>query len=205
MRPYEVNLGETDRVVTEITEAVAQVLEKDGDLPGCIRESMAKMAAIPVTGARKPLVGVVGEIYVRNNVYAKEDVISAIELFGGEAWMIPITDWILYTSSIDNYKEEFPSTSMSWDKADAFVTYHRMRHWEQKLMRAASPFLDDRLTYLNEAEAGAFQLPSDEKLLGAWRAYQVQGATNFSFGYAKEVRGDLSSRCTNAIEAGVAS
>jgi predicted nucleotide-binding protein (sugar kinase/HSP70/actin superfamily) len=86
----------------------------------------------------------VGEIYVRNNVYANEDVISAIEMFGGEAWMIPITDWILYTSSIANYMEEFPSTIMSWDKADTFVTYHWMRHWEQKLMRAASPFLDDR-------------------------------------------------------------
>jgi predicted CoA-substrate-specific enzyme activase len=144
VRPYEVNAGETDRVVAEITEAVAHVLEKDGDLPGCIRESMAKMAAIPVTGARKPLVGIVGEIYVRNNIFANEDVISAVELFGGEAWMIPITDWILYTSSIDNYKEEFPSTIMSWDKADTFVTYHWMRHWEQKLMRAASPFLDDR-------------------------------------------------------------
>jgi predicted nucleotide-binding protein (sugar kinase/HSP70/actin superfamily) len=44
-------------------------------------------------------VGIVGEIYVRNNVFANEDVISAVELFGGEAWMIPITDWILYTSS----------------------------------------------------------------------------------------------------------
>jgi hypothetical protein len=33
---------------------------------------------------------------------------------------------------------------MSWDKADTFLTYHWMRHWEQKLMRAASPFLDDR-------------------------------------------------------------
>ena len=30
-----------------------------------------------------------GEIYVRNNTYANEDVIGAIETFGGEAWMLP--------------------------------------------------------------------------------------------------------------------
>ena len=144
VRPYEVNAGETDRVVAQVTDAVARALEQDSDLPAVIREGIGKIAAIPRAGARKPLVGVVGEIYVRNNVYANEDVISAVEMFGGEAWMIPITDWILYTSSIENYMEEFPSTIMSWDKADTFVTYHWMRHWEQKLMRAASPFLDDR-------------------------------------------------------------
>jgi predicted nucleotide-binding protein (sugar kinase/HSP70/actin superfamily) len=86
----------------------------------------------------------VGEIYVRNNVYANEDVISAIEQFGGEAWMLPITDWVIYTSSLENFKEEFPGTLVSWDKADTFITYTWMKHWEKKLMEAASPFLDDR-------------------------------------------------------------
>ena len=143
-RPYEVNAGETDRVVGEVTEAIAHVLEKGGDLEDCLRTGVGRIAAIPVAGPRKPLVGIVGEIYVRNNLFANEDVISAIEMFGGEAWMIPITDWIVYTSSIANFKEEFPSTIISWDKADTFLTYHWMKHWEQRLMRAASPFLDDR-------------------------------------------------------------
>ena len=58
--------------------------------------------------------------------------------------MLPITDWVLYTSSIENFKEEFPGTLLSWDKADTFITYRWMKHWERKLMAAASPFLDDR-------------------------------------------------------------
>jgi predicted nucleotide-binding protein (sugar kinase/HSP70/actin superfamily) len=33
---------------------------------------------------------------------------------------------------------------LSWSKADTFITYTWMKHWEQKLMKAASPFLDDR-------------------------------------------------------------
>jgi predicted nucleotide-binding protein (sugar kinase/HSP70/actin superfamily) len=109
-----------------------------------LRTAIQKITAIPTAGPRKPLVGIVGEIYVRNNVYANEDVIDAVETFGGEAWMLPITDWILYTSSLENYKEEFPGTIFSWDKADTFVTHTWMKHWEKKLMEAASPFLDDR-------------------------------------------------------------
>jgi hypothetical protein len=48
------------------------------------------------------------------------------------------------TSSLENYKEEFPGTIFSWDKADTWVTYTWMKHWEKKLMEAASTFLDDR-------------------------------------------------------------
>ena len=35
-------------------------------------------------------------------------------------------------------------TILSWNKADTLITYTWMKHWEQKLMKAASPFLDDR-------------------------------------------------------------
>jgi predicted CoA-substrate-specific enzyme activase len=144
VRPYEVNVGETDRVVSEGTALVGKAIEEHGDVVAALRTAIQKIAAIETSGPRKPLVGIVGEIYVRNNVYANEDVIAAIEQFGGEAWMLPITDWIIYTSSLENYKEEFPGTIISWEKADTFITYTWMKYWERKLMEAASPFLDDR-------------------------------------------------------------
>jgi predicted nucleotide-binding protein (sugar kinase/HSP70/actin superfamily) len=131
-------------VVNEGAALVSKTLEEHGDIVAALRTAIQKIAAIETQGPRKPLVGIVGEIYVRNNVYANEDVISAIEQFGGEAWMLPITDWVIYTSSLENYKEEFPGTLISWDKADTFITYTWMKHWEKKLMEAASPFLDDR-------------------------------------------------------------
>ena len=144
VRPYEVKIGETDRVVNEGTELVGKTIEEDGDICAALRTAIQKIAAIETAGPRRPLVGIVGEIYVRNNIYANEDVIGAVETFGGEAWMLPITDWVIYTSSLENYKEEFPSTIISWEKADTFITYTWMKHWEKKLMEAASPFLDDR-------------------------------------------------------------
>jgi predicted nucleotide-binding protein (sugar kinase/HSP70/actin superfamily) len=131
-------------VVGECTALVGKAIEEKGDIVVALRAAIQKIAAIETQGPRKPLVGIVGEIYVRNNMYANEDVIGAVEQFGGEAWMLPITDWIIYTSSLENYKEEFPGTIFSWEKADTFITYTWMKHWEKKLMEAASPFLDDR-------------------------------------------------------------
>jgi len=144
VRPYEVTPGETDRVVAEGVALLCKTTEEHGDLCAALRTAIQKIAAVKTAGPRKPLVGIVGEIYVRNNTYANEDVIGAVETFGGEAWMLPITDWLLYTSSLENYKEEFPTTIVSWEKADTLITYTWMKHWEKKLMEAASPFLDDR-------------------------------------------------------------
>jgi hypothetical protein len=113
VRPYEVKIGETDRVVNECVAIVGKAIEANGDIPAALKSAIQKIAAIETTGPRRPLVGIVGEIYVRNNTFANEDVIGAVEQFGGEAWMLPITDWVIYTSSLENYKEEFPATIFS--------------------------------------------------------------------------------------------
>ena len=41
-----------------------------------------------------------GEIFVRLNRFSNEDVIRRIEQFGGEAWIAPLTEWILYVNTI---------------------------------------------------------------------------------------------------------
>ena len=51
----------------------------------------------------KPLVGIVGEIYVRQNRYTNQDVVRRIEKAGGEAWLAPISEWILYTSHMEKW------------------------------------------------------------------------------------------------------
>jgi predicted nucleotide-binding protein (sugar kinase/HSP70/actin superfamily) len=59
---------------------------------------MADYAAVPVRRERKPLVGIVGEIYVRCNPFTNDDLVRSIERFGGEAWLAPVTEWFLYTA-----------------------------------------------------------------------------------------------------------
>ena len=85
VRPYEVKIGETDRVVNDCVEIVGKAIEANGDIPAALKTAIQRIAAIETSGPRRPLVGIVGEIYVRNNTFANEDVIGAVEQFGGEA------------------------------------------------------------------------------------------------------------------------
>ena len=47
---------------------------------------------------KKPLIGVVGEIFVRSNRFSNEDLVKKIEALGGEVWLAPVTEWIYYVN-----------------------------------------------------------------------------------------------------------
>ncbi len=47
---------------------------------------------------QKPLIGVVGEIFVRSNRFSNEDLVRKIEALGGEVWLAPVSEWIYYVN-----------------------------------------------------------------------------------------------------------
>ena len=47
---------------------------------------------------RKPLIGIIGEIFVRSNKFSNEDIVRKIETHGGEAWLAPVEEWIYYVN-----------------------------------------------------------------------------------------------------------
>ncbi len=100
-RPYEKNRGETDRVYQECLSLLCKTIEKEGDLEQAMIECRDRFDAIDTLGnGEKPLIGIVGEIYVRSNPFANENVIDKVEQFGGEAWLAPITEWIHYVNAM---------------------------------------------------------------------------------------------------------
>jgi len=144
VRPYELEQGETNHRLEREMAHLASVLEADGDLAKAVGASVRRLASIPVTnGPRKPLVGIVGEIYVRNNVFANEHVVRSIEKLGAEAWMAPLAEWVLFTSSMGNVRENLDQ-KFSRQLVSAWMTWRWMRHWERKLYGAAGPLLNDR-------------------------------------------------------------
>ena len=67
----------TDRALEDETRRLERIIERHGDLEEAVRSAMARLSRVPRHDvARKPLVGVVGEIYVRNNLFANEDVLT---------------------------------------------------------------------------------------------------------------------------------
>jgi predicted nucleotide-binding protein (sugar kinase/HSP70/actin superfamily) len=100
-RPYEKEKGQTDRVYQESLKRVCDVIREGNDLEEALRKSIENLNQIEVDGlGTKPLIGIVGEIFVRLNRFANENAIRKIEQFGGEAWIAPLTEWILYVNTI---------------------------------------------------------------------------------------------------------
>jgi predicted CoA-substrate-specific enzyme activase len=100
-RPYERKKGKTDEVYQNCLKRVCDTIRQGGNLKKALEESIDEFHQIRVDGlGTKPLIGIVGEIFVRFNRFSNEDVILKIEQFGGEAWIAPLTEWILYVNTI---------------------------------------------------------------------------------------------------------
>ncbi len=98
-RPYEKREGQTDRVYQNALAAVVSIIEKRKDLVPALSSAYEDFMAIDITERSKPVIGVVGEIYIRSNRFSNEDVVGQIEKLGGEAWVAPISEWLLYVNT----------------------------------------------------------------------------------------------------------
>ncbi len=98
-RPYEAAPGSADQLYQRYLAEVARIVEQKGDLAALMERARREFENLPRRrGPRRPLVGVVGEIYTRANRFANENIVRMIEDLGGEAWMPTIAEWVLYVN-----------------------------------------------------------------------------------------------------------
>ena len=96
-RPYEVISGATDRVYLESRTDVCQVLADKGDLIAAMKRARERFDTVQTDRSeQRPIIGYVGEFYVRANAFSNQDVLRQIEDLGGEVWASPIYEWFLY-------------------------------------------------------------------------------------------------------------
>lgn len=104
-RPYEKNPGETDRTYQKFLKRIENSLAKTKDVKKALLEAKEAFKNIKKDESKKrPLIGVVGEIYIRSNRFANNDLVRKIESLGGEAKVAPMAEWIFYTTH--RYKED---------------------------------------------------------------------------------------------------
>jgi len=98
-RPYEIIPGETDRVFQQCISRVCAAIEDGHDPFDALKDAARDFKAVPVDRSRpKPIVGVVGEIYVRHNEAANNFVIRRLEELGLEVELAGFCEWIFYTN-----------------------------------------------------------------------------------------------------------
>jgi predicted nucleotide-binding protein (sugar kinase/HSP70/actin superfamily) len=98
VRPYEIHRGETEKVYRHYLERVCEEIRRGNKLSPLLREANEKFSGIEVTAQKKPIVGIVGEIYIRSNRFSNENLIGNLEQLGCEVWLPPISEWIFYTN-----------------------------------------------------------------------------------------------------------
>lgn len=102
-RPYEKNRGEIDSAAERIISGLERQIENRCDIITATGIALDELSKVPLKNEHRPLVGIVGEIYVRSNPFCNNNVIRYIEKSGGEAWLSPLSEWIIYTSWMERY------------------------------------------------------------------------------------------------------
>ncbi|MEM5787002.1 MAG: CoA activase [Syntrophobacteraceae bacterium] len=103
VRPYELRPGMTDSFMEKALEAVTAEIEEKGaslDFKG-LHSLVGDIVSTARTfiddrQPRRPLIGIVGEIYVRTHPESNQHIVQLLERFGGEVVVASIAEWINY-------------------------------------------------------------------------------------------------------------
>lgn len=105
IRPYEKEPGMTDDFIDRSMKAMEDAFETHGPSKD-FDKILDKLEEIVQEGKAiidpdippKPLIGIVGEIYLRTHVQANQDVIRVLERYGAEVVNASIAEWVNYTT-----------------------------------------------------------------------------------------------------------
>ncbi|MEE9523378.1 MAG: acyl-CoA dehydratase activase [Thermodesulfovibrionales bacterium] len=96
-RPYEMEKGTTEKKYQEYLSRIYEaVRSSNGSLESVMKKMRKDFEDIPKSNKKKPLIGIVGEIFVRSNKFSNDSLVRNIEDLGGEVWVAPFEEWVYY-------------------------------------------------------------------------------------------------------------
>ncbi len=152
-RPYENEPGRADAAYMTSLEEIGAAVSLNGVsdkermaalVPATVR-ARDRFRAVPATYDRsRPLIGVVGEIFCRQNTFSNFDLIRVVEEQGGECWLADIGEWVWYTDDEQRRRLIDEGRRISKDNAYRFLKAKVMRRDEHALY---GPLADDFVGY----------------------------------------------------------
>jgi predicted CoA-substrate-specific enzyme activase len=97
-RPYEIEKGQAEKVYYKYLRRIGECILNDGNIPELAEKAASEFSQIPRHYEQKPVVGLVGEIYLRNNRFSNNHLITKVENLGLEVKLAAFGEWINYTS-----------------------------------------------------------------------------------------------------------
>lgn len=136
-RPYEKTPGATDEVFEKCLNAICRALETGRDIMAQMPRLAEEFKRVPVDRSEpRPIIGVVGEIYVRSHEFCNQDIIRRLEALGAETKLAATSEWIYYT----NYCRIRRGLAEG-DYRTAFMSFLKEMFQRRDERRAAAPFL----------------------------------------------------------------
>jgi predicted CoA-substrate-specific enzyme activase len=147
-RPYEKNKGETDAVYEEYLQKIQTIVRsKNGAASELLREMRSSFSGIRKTSGRKPLIGIIGEIFVRLNAFSNEDIVRKVETLGGEVWLAPMEEWLYYVNMMASrkaflkWKKNIFSKKCIDDILSVYITNYIQKRIEHRFSKPFKTFL----------------------------------------------------------------
>jgi len=99
-RPYEINKGNSDKLYKQSLARLERCIENGSKgLHKVLVEVASDFMAIKVDkGQRKPVVAIIGEIFMRDNAGCNGDIANRLEELGVEIVIGPFSEWITYST-----------------------------------------------------------------------------------------------------------
>ena len=162
-RPYERQQGSADELYrNHLQRLVNSIAGRNGRLEDALKAMRMDFANLPRTGERRPLIGILGEIYVRNNRFSNEDIVRKVEKLGGEVLLSTFGEWIFYIHAMSirrcMLRRDFPAAAKDAVKryftrkiekryARPFRGQLRTLHEPavKQLLRMSAPYIPDTL------------------------------------------------------------
>ena len=137
--PYHPRPHAAEALIGQAVDEIGRRISLGRDWKDTARSLVLELSySIDHAMPRKPLVGIVGEIFVRLNTFSNQHVVKAVEDAGGEAWLSPMSEWIHYTWEVISRKS---SRFRAWL---LMLKRTYLHHLEREIGSLFSPLLDER-------------------------------------------------------------
>ena len=101
VRPYELDQGSADRLYAVASAGLERHLsDPKADIAAFLTRACRTLAGVARKKESKPVIGLVGEIFVRLNRFSNQDLVRRIEALGGEVRLAGMDEWVNYVTSV---------------------------------------------------------------------------------------------------------
>jgi len=97
-RPYQSDKTEIDKLYDRYLIKLSNHIENRKELEPLFISALADFKAFKTEVDNLPVIGVVGEIFLRGNCFSNNYLVDQLERLGARIWMPPMAEWVFYTN-----------------------------------------------------------------------------------------------------------